>query len=142
LAKDIFQEVCVVALQKRREIQDDSHLKKWMRITARFYALKSRYKPDGKHLSLENDVVDVLDRRWEQMDAMDYSRVGEALRGCMGALSEQHRQLLEKRFVANQDYQHIAGEMRRSVNSLYTTLSRIYSALAKCISERLALQPR
>ena len=85
LAKDIFQEVCVVALQKRQEIQDDSHLKKWMRITARFYALKSLYKPDGKHLSLENDVVDVLDHRWEQMDAMDYSRVGEALRGCMGA---------------------------------------------------------
>lgn len=142
LAKDIFQEVCVLALQKRQEINDEAHLKKWMRTTARFYALKNVYKRDERHLSLENDVADVLDRRWDQSDALDQSRLADALRGCMGALSEQHRLLLEKRFVANQGYGQIASEMARSLNSLYTTFSRIYSFLAKCISERSTPQPR
>jgi len=141
-AKDIFQEICVLALQKRPEINDEAHLKKWMRTSARFYALRTLRKRAESHLSLDHDVADVMDRRWNSMDSLDQSQMAEALRGCMGALSSANRRMLEKRFVANCDYDRLAKDLNRSVSSLYTAFSRIYSSLARCISDKLSLQPR
>ncbi len=137
VAEDIFQEICVLALQKREEITDELHLKKWMRTTARFHALNSNRKRHEAHQTLDEDVANLMDRCWQQNDAIDESRLAEALSGCMSALSSVHRALLEKRFIANLDYNQLAKEMDRSTNSLYTTFSRIYASLAQCISEKL-----
>src|SRR5277367_3433164 len=79
LAKDIFQEVCVLALQKRNEIADETHLKKWMRIAARFYSMRGIRRRHESHLSLDYDVADLMDQKWSQVDPIDRSQLSDAL---------------------------------------------------------------
>ena len=134
LVTDLFQELCVLAIQKRSEIADEEHLVKWMRTTARFQAMNLNRKRQDFELSLERDVIDLMEPCWNNDDSADQPRIFDALRHCMSRLSPAHRELLRRRFGAEQTYDQMAQEMERSVNSLYAMFSRIYSALARCIS--------
>jgi RNA polymerase sigma-70 factor, ECF subfamily len=138
LVADLFQEICVLALQKRSEISDEEHLKKWMRTTARFHAMNLNRKRKEFELSLDRDVIELMEPCWNSEDTTDQPRIFDALRHCMNGLSPAHRELLRRRFGAEQSYDEMAHEMERSVNSLYAMFSRIYSALARCIALQMA----
>jgi RNA polymerase sigma-70 factor, ECF subfamily len=138
LVTDLFQEICVLAIQKRHEIADEEHLKKWMRTTARFQAMNLNRKREEFELSLDRDVIELMEPCWNSEDTTDQPRIFDALRHCMNGLSPAHRELLRRRFRAEQSYDEMAREMERSVNSLYAMFSRIYSALARCIALQMA----
>ncbi len=141
LAEDVFQDVCAAAMKKREMIEDEDHLRHWMRTAARRQVMNVLRKRQESHLSLDQDVIELLDPVWTGRDGPDGQARAEALRGCMSNLSKSHRDLVHKRFVENYDYARLAAEFGRTVNSLYVTFSRIYASLGKCISARLNPTP-
>jgi RNA polymerase sigma factor (sigma-70 family) len=137
LAEDIFQDVCAASMKKRDQIEDEVHLRNWLRTAARRQVMNVLRKRQEHHLSLDQDVIDLLDPAWSSHDNSDSAARADALRACLGLLSESHRDLVRKRFAEDYDYERLAAEIKRTVNSLYVTFSRIYATLGKCISARL-----
>ena len=137
MADDIFQDVCVLAMEKRAQIRDDDHLRNWLRTTSRLQALGAMRKRDLEHLLLDEKTWDALEGSWRTQDDTDSSLYAESLRRCMALLSESHRVLLSKRFVDGYDYQRLSAEYHRTTKSLYVTFSRMYSFLGKCIADRM-----
>ena len=142
LAEDVFQDVCASSMRKREQIRDEEHLRHWMRTAARRQVMNVLRKRQESHLSLDRDVVDLLEPVWQKQDGPDSAARAEALRGCIGTLSKTHRDLVQKRFVDGYEYPRLAAEIGRGVNSLYVTFSRIYAVLGKCISARMATELR
>jgi RNA polymerase sigma factor (sigma-70 family) len=136
MADDIFQDVCALAVQKRGQIRDETHLRNWLRTTARFEAMTVLRKRRADHLSLDPAILDVLDLGWRDADLPASSAYSDRLRHCLKQLSRAHQSLVSKRFFENWDYGRLAAELDRTVDSLYVTFSRIYATLGKCIAER------
>jgi RNA polymerase sigma factor (sigma-70 family) len=139
LAEDIFQDVCAASIQKRESIESEEHLRNWMRTTARRQVMNVIRKRQESSLSLDADVMELLEPVWQKQDASDSAERAEALRLCMGQLSKPHQDLVRKRFVENYEYVRLAKEINRTVSSVYVTFSRIYATLGKCVSARLDL---
>jgi RNA polymerase sigma factor (sigma-70 family) len=137
LAEDIFQHVCAAAVEKRELIESEAHLMNWMRLAARRQVMNVVRKRQEHHVSLDADVLELMEPVWRQNDAVESAARAEALRSCLSLLSKSHQDLVHKRFVDNYDYDRLASEIHRTVGSLYVTFSRIYAVLGKCISSRL-----
>jgi len=56
-----------------------------------------------------------------------------ALTICVEKLQAPARQILDLRYHQNLDAGEVAGRLRRPVESIYTTLSRIRKALQECL---------
>ena len=136
LADDVFQDVCALAVQKRAQIQDEQHLRRWMMATARLEALAALRRRRRDHLLLDDQVLDALDQSWRDDEGLDLTACSESLQRCLSLLSDGHQGLIAKRFVDGYDYPRLAAEQRRTVASLYVTFSRIYASLAKCMAVR------
>jgi RNA polymerase sigma factor (sigma-70 family) len=140
LAEDIFQDICAASMQKRESIESEEHLRNWMRTAARRQVMNVIRKRQESSLSLDEDVVDLLDPIWRRHDISDSAERADALRHCVAQLSKPHQDLVHKRFVENYEYARLAKEVNRTVNSMYVTFSRIYATLGKCVSARLELE--
>jgi RNA polymerase sigma-70 factor (ECF subfamily) len=138
LAEDLFQEVCVLAVEKSASILDETHLVKWLRTTARFNALNAIQKRNKRSLTLPESVLDRLESKWQQRDGAQSSDRADALRHCEELLPARTKELLRKRFVEGISYEQLAKGVGRPVNSLYVTFSRIFTSLGNCVMDRLA----
>ncbi|NNM86627.1 MAG: sigma-70 family RNA polymerase sigma factor [Phycisphaerales bacterium] len=138
LAEDIFQDICVLALTKRGTLKDESHLLLWLRKTARFETLNRLRKRRERQLTLSDEVLEVLDVQWQQGTPEKASILMDALRHCLELLSPAAMELIRKRYEQGMNYPAIAQLLKRPVNSLYVTFSRIHVSLADCISKYAA----
>ena len=138
LAEDIFQDVAVLAIQKVAEIEDETHLYRWLRQTARYrasYAMRNRYQQPKL---LGNDVLDLLDRSWEEFDLSSSAEMLAAIPNCLKQLSLYSRKLVKYRFENGLTGQQIADKLGREVNAVYVAMTRAYRKLDVCIRQALA----
>jgi RNA polymerase sigma-70 factor, ECF subfamily len=138
LAEDIFQEVSIRAVRKQEEILDPAHFLKWLRITARLEAMNVLRKTRTRTLSLNDDVLDALERCWDRHDHESDGSMAQALDECLKKLSPQHLRIIHERYGSGRKVGEVAGLLGRQVNSLYVTISRIHRGLADCIRRRVA----
>ncbi len=138
-AEDVYQEVCLLALKKRETIADQQHLRYWLRTAARLQALNFLKKMQNRQLSLNDEILDLLEPHWAAHDAEDDSAVMLALKHCMDLLPKAAGALIRQHYVQGISYTALAESLRRPVNSLYVTFSRIHAALADCVNKRLSL---
>jgi RNA polymerase sigma-70 factor (ECF subfamily) len=137
MAEDIFQELCMLAVEKAESIRDDGHLLRWMRVSARFLSLNALQAHDQRNLSLDDRLIEILEPAWQRRDRDNMSDRADALRECVGQLPKRGRALIEKRYTQGQSYESLATETGRPVPSLYVTFSRIFARLSVCINSRL-----
>jgi RNA polymerase sigma-70 factor, ECF subfamily len=135
-AEDIFQDVCVLALEKQQQIVDERHLLAWMRTTARLRAMNLLRKRDDRLGSLDDRVLDLVDAQWTQQDTRSGSDLADALAECVRRLTERARALLQARYTEGLTVEQIARQAGRPVASVYVTFSRIHSALSDCVFGR------
>ena len=138
-AEDVFQDVCVLALEKHAEIENEQHLLRWVRVAARLYAMNLLRRERKGPIPLSEDVMQLLEKHWQQQDSTDSSAVLEALRACLQVLTAGARKILQQRYGEGLSMEVIAAELNRPVNSVYVTLSRAHNALAECVFRRIAL---
>ena len=68
LAEDLFQDVALVILKKGPELGDPAGFPLWARRIARLEALNALRRRGKAPRSLDDSVLDVLDRQWSAID--------------------------------------------------------------------------
>jgi RNA polymerase sigma-70 factor (ECF subfamily) len=137
LAEDVFQDICVLAVEKRESIRNEEHFLNWLRTAARLRSLSVLRQKGQRHLSLDDDLLDVLEVEWDSHDGDDSESMAAAIRGCVEKLPPAARGLVHRRYVEKAKYPELAKELHRPVVSLYTTFSRIYAVLADCVAKQV-----
>jgi len=137
VAEDVFQDVCVLAVQKRSGIQNEAHLLNWLRTAARLRSINVLRKRQERNVSLDDGVIDLLEDEWGKHDRDDGAWMIEAIRHCLSELKPAARDLVDKRYVEGLKYPEISKMLKRPITSLYVTFGRIHAALADCMSKQL-----
>lgn len=137
LAEDLFQDLCVLVLQKKAELADIEHFPAWLRTAARHLAMNALRRRDNRGAVLGDQIHDLMEPVWRQFDGARESAMTAALQVCMEGLAPSARELLNARHVDGLSSGELARRLGRPAGSLYTTLSRIHKRLAECIARRL-----
>lgn len=134
--EDVFQEVCLVAVQKAGDFEDGTNFAAWARVIARNKLREQLRKRSG--ILLNDEFFEGLDRAFDEARArLDPDPRKEALRHCLSELQQGARQIVSLRYDQGLDPAAIAaqtGKSRAAVNSL---LQRIRELLKECVERRL-----
>ncbi|MFI4861600.1 MAG: sigma-70 family RNA polymerase sigma factor [Phycisphaerales bacterium JB063] len=137
LAEDVLQDVSALVLEKRDEIESESHLLGWMRRAARFRAFKALDKRGKRPLSLDEEVVGLLEEHWERLDRQSSSDRVDALQKCLEQLTPYTSELIRLRYAEGLSGGRLATTVGRKVETVYVALSRTHRALRECIERRM-----
>ncbi len=136
-AEDVFQEVSVTLLEKYDSLAPDADFTAWACRVASFKVMELRQKQRRDRLVFSDDAMRLLNE--EATRAAEHaSDRGDALRRCIGRLSERNRQMLALRYDGQESIDDIAQRLGRSVQAVYKALSRIRHSLHDCVSKALA----
>jgi RNA polymerase sigma-70 factor (ECF subfamily) len=138
LAEDVFQEVSVLAMNKRAEIVDETHFRGWIRRAAR---LESRCPLRQRHRvpsAVSEQVLDAREAHWVNYDNEWAAQRLEALRQCVASLTDNAQRLVRLRYQEGVSGVALAEQFGKPVNTIYVALSRIHRTLAECVERRIA----
>ena len=135
--EDLFQEVCLVAVQKAADFQDGTNFAAWARTIARNKLREGLRKRTG--VLLDDAFFDGLDRAFAEVRAaLDPDPRKEALRLCLGQLQDGARQIVSLRYDEGLDPAAIAERMGKSRAAVNSLLQRIREILKECVERRLS----
>jgi RNA polymerase sigma-70 factor (ECF subfamily) len=140
LAEDVFQEISVAALQKRSQINDAVHLKRWLLQAARFYGVAALRKSSRQRVIFNDQLLDRIEDAWSRQDTGPLSDQTAALKLCLERLSPYARRLIELRYGQGISGQELALALGRKVDTIYKALTRTHHTLAECIRAALAAE--
>lgn len=139
LAEDVLQEVTLAAIRKRDQIHDADHLRAWLRRSARFEALGRMRLSDHANVLMDDQMLDRLESRWEQTDAVDHGEMVQALHHCLGELSPASVRMLKLRYVEGLRGEKLAQAMNQKLRTHYLNLARIMRTVQQCVRLRLGM---
>jgi len=135
--EDMFQEVCLVAIQKAGEYQDGTHFVAWVRAIARNKLREQLRRRSG--VSFDDAFFEGLDRAFDDARAsLDPDLRKEYLRRCLGDLQGGARQVLTLRYEEGLTPAGIAGRTGRTRAGVNSLLQRIRETLRDCVERRSA----
>ncbi len=134
LAEDLYQEVSILAINKREEIGDESHLMRWLRHVARGKAIDALRRRNLEAVGLSDRAAELLESAWDRHD--DQSDDIESLRQCLNQLTPYAQRIVTMRYVDGLKGTELAERLNRRVRTIYVALSRIHNALSDCIRAR------
>ncbi len=83
VAEDVFQEVSMLALEKRAEIHGPEKVLPWLRAIARLPgALARRRRLRRAGVAMDERLLDLLEQAWQTQDAAPASDLMDALERC------------------------------------------------------------
>ena len=136
--EDLFQEVCLVVVQKAGDFQDGSNFAAWARTIARNKLREQLRKRSG--VLLDDAFFDSLDRAFEEARAVwDPDPRKEALRLCLSELQEGAKQIVSLRYDEGLDPSAIAGRLGKSRIAVNSLLQRVREILKECVERRLSM---
>ncbi|MBI1368341.1 MAG: sigma-70 family RNA polymerase sigma factor [Planctomycetes bacterium] len=138
IAEDVLQDVSVIAVEKREQIENEAVLAAWLRTTARHRALYALRQGRSKPLTLDAGVLDQLEGEWAERDAVPTNRLMDALRECLSHLTPHARRIIDLRYMRSCSSQQIAADLGLSVAAVYKTTTRAHAALSDCVRERMS----
>lgn len=135
-ADDLFQETAVILTRKREEADEDAPFVAWARQVALNVVRDYRKKNARRKVRcLDEESLEAVSAVFEENDDWDVRR--EALRGCAQSLPEKERDVLRRRYEAEEPIETLAASMRMTRGALDTLLYRIRKALHACVQGRL-----
>src|SRR5262252_10977944 len=93
-AEDLFQEVCVVAVQKASEFQDGTNFVAWARTIARNKLREHLRRRSG--ILVDDAFFEGVESAFDEVRDPDVRK--EALRRCLGDIQDRSRQMLVWRY--------------------------------------------
>lgn len=133
LAEDVFQDVSILALQARVDLESELHLAHWLRRTARHKALNAAQKKSNRIATLSTQTLDLLESEWDRADALDLAEQVQKLEHCIDLLPDPGRKLIRLRYRDGLSGKEIAGQVGRKTEAVYMALSRLRVALRRCV---------
>jgi len=136
-AEDLFQGICVDAVQQRDSIEGETHLANWVYQAARFRAIDVLRKRQSRPMVFDTALLDLIEREWDAQPADRAQRVKRALRDCIQTLTPNARELIRLRYERNIKGKQLAETVGKKPNAVFVALSRIHRTLTDCIEARL-----
>ena len=140
LAEDVFQDVVVIALKKRGQLESLNGIGAWLRKIARFESMNALRKLHKQPVLFDDHVLDLVDASWKQMDENKSRDYSAAVCHCLALLSPKMQHVIELRYKQGFSGKELADELGRPLNTVYVTLSRIHTNLRECINRYLRRQ--
>lgn len=136
-AEDILQACRLTLWKKFDDFETGTSFVAWARKIALHQVLNYRRSSKRRPVyatdpALIESIAGEIDRQSDRWD--DRS---EALRSCLLKLPEAHRQTILLRYFEGFEIQEIARQTDRSEGAVYRLLSRIRSALGKCVADTM-----
>jgi RNA polymerase sigma-70 factor (ECF subfamily) len=140
-AEDVFQQMSLTMWDKFGEFVPGTNFMAWAKVVARNKALTFLRSQRRERARFSEDVIDLLSERklWSPDSAQE--RIA-ALVQCRQRLSQVDQDLLSACYGTTSAFREVAERMGRSVDSVYSSLSRIRRALYDCIQRSLAKEQR
>lgn len=139
-AEEVFQEVCVVLWRELETFELGTDFVKWVAVIAHNQVRKYRRNNKRAGFQLSEEAFEyVAAVAVNRADLFDFRR--EALRGCLGKLSPEDRQLVHQCYdESSSNFKNVADRIGRPVNTVYKALNRIRRALHQCIDRKLSAE--
>lgn len=137
VAEDVFQEVSVLLLEKREELNDVKALPTWLRRAARFRALARLRNQERTPTMLSASTMDLIDACWEKEEEPNSGDIIAALHHCLAKLTPTARRMLLLRYDDGLSGAEVAEVVGLKTGAVYTALSRVHTTLRGCISGHL-----
>jgi len=135
-AWDVLQETNRVLLEKRSEFRLGTNFANWALTVAQFQTMAWLRDQKRDRLVATPEMVELLADEAKEMDARETSK-SSALTGCLETLSEQHRELVHRRYARSQPLAELSEQTGRSVNALKQLFFRLRQTLMDCIQRRM-----
>ena len=132
---DVLQETNRVLLEKRSEFEPGSSFVNWALTVAQFQAMAWLRNQGRNRLLATSEIVEALADDARQM-ATDDDKT-DALNRCLEGLSDEHRQLIHRRYALSERLADMSQHTGRSVNALKQMFFRLRGALLNCIEQHL-----
>ena len=140
---DVFQEVAMELWRGFDRYDPQRSFGAWARGVAKHRVMK-HYRSEGRvPMPLSPAAVEATLNAFDAIDdfrgaATDWK---DALEACLQQMPAQSRKLLSMRYDNESDIGSIASVLRKTVDAIYQSLSRIRKQLEICVRERLRTQP-
>lgn len=125
-------------VRRQAEIEPGRGLEGYFLKAARHAALAAIEKSQRHGVSLSPELVDALDAAWEQSARPDEPLRLNALRSCIEKLHDRARRLLSLRYDGLLSGKALADRIGTTTSGAYVALSRVHSALRKCVARSVA----
>ena len=140
-AEEVFQETSITLWQKFDEFLSGSNFRAWATQVAHYKVLHYRARKQGSPLLLDDAVLEAVHQTAVTLnDRLD--DLHQALEKCRGKLSDDDRELLDRRYESGATAQSIADVLGRSPRAIYRALDRIHQALYDCIRQEMSGEDR
>ena len=135
VAEDLFQEVCVVAVQKAAEFQDGTSFVAWARTIARNKLREHLRRRTG--VVVDDAFFDGIESAFDAVQgATDADGRKDALRRCLDQVQDRARQMLVWRYEEGLSAEAIAGRAGQSRAAVNSLLQRVREILRECVERR------
>lgn len=135
-AWDVLQETNRVLLEKRGEFEPGTSFLNWSLTVARLQTMAWLRDRGRDRMLVTPRIVELLADDAREMAHADDGRTA-ALRQCLEGLSEEHRQLVHRRYTRSERLAELSAGTGRTVNALKQLFFRLRSTLMRCIEQRL-----
>ncbi len=137
VAEDMFQKVCLLALQSKDKFRDSSYLIKWVWVVSRNESLKYLREKKKQHIMLDGQILELIQTESEKSSFLDDPDTRIILENCIAQLSEPVKKLLEKRYKQDLTGARLAQALNRNVKSIYVAITRAHKALYDCMQKKI-----
>ncbi|MBA4064675.1 MAG: hypothetical protein C0501_13365 [Isosphaera sp.] len=134
-ADDVFQQLVLAALEHPGHFRDADHLLAWSLRAARHRAVDAARRRRVR--TLDDEALDALEAHWSGTPAADPPARVEALQWCLAKVPAAGREVLRLRYEGGLSCGEVADRLRRSVDAVYQTLSRLHRRLRECVEQHL-----
>jgi RNA polymerase sigma-70 factor (ECF subfamily) len=132
-ADDVFQQTSVTLWGRRGQFQSGTSFNAWSSRVAYNTVLNFRAKLGRERVRFDDALLARIAAQADRMGhELDIRRA--ALHACLGKLSVNDRDLLERRYAPGVTIKSLAAAIGRPVEGLYKALRRIHDALSDCIA--------
>lgn len=137
-AEDVVQEACLQALKNVDQINDEQHLRGWLRESIRIRGMAARRLRMKQASQLSPEVLNLLAAVSEERSSEDYNQRMAALQQCFDLLGDNSRDTLSLRYGKSMKPAEIAEQTGRPLQSVYKMITRAHASLRDCILRRLS----
>ncbi len=138
LSEDAYQDMLAKVFENEGVFEGPGHLRdwSWKVLRNRCYELIRQRK--YQVTLLDESILDLVDAELECRDNSDMAVRADALRHCIGGLSDKSREMIRMRYFEGLRGKQVAEKLGRKPGTVYKTLQRIYVTLAECVQRKMA----
>lgn len=138
LAEDIVQETMLIATQKRTKYLQEYDFGLWLASIACNVWFRERKRKGINQRRLVPEPVEEMSIEMLSVPTEVWSRELDALRLCMTRLNDEDRNLLQRHFTDEQNYDSVATAMQQSLSWVKIRMHRLRKSLLDCVRRRLS----